>query len=237
MARVHVVERPGAYCGARHSWRSSANPGPKAVFGPIQIEGVASVDENVIRRELAFFEGDCTAQPHHGKPARIYALELFQFVNITPRLSETFAAGAGRRDGPEGKHRPLQLSGIRIRGTGAGDHQLAPRELRRRRADSVDDRGQVVVAGAGHSRQLHRALSVPAGTVVRLSGLTWWSNEPVYESQSKGGRAIFSKDFSRVAVGADRGARNQASMSIIHEYRQLRRLLKRRSTIRRSATS
>ncbi len=56
------------------------------------------------------------------------------------------------------------------------------------------------------------------GLSLRLTGSTWWAQEPIYEYRSSGGRVVLSKDFSRVAVGTDRGARNRLSLSLIREY-------------------
>ena len=59
------------------------------MFGAITIEGDVSVGEDVIRRELAFKEGDLYQLSRITESQRrLYGLELFQFVNITPRLPE-----------------------------------------------------------------------------------------------------------------------------------------------------
>ncbi len=54
---VRMVERPGS-TDTRVQLVVAADVGPQAVFGAITIEGDVSVDEEVIRRELAFAEGD-----------------------------------------------------------------------------------------------------------------------------------------------------------------------------------
>ena len=101
----------------------AADTGPQAVFGAITIEGDVSVDEEVIRRELAFAEGDLYQLSRITETQRrLYGLELFQFVNITPRLPEDRSPQV-----PvvvtvaEGKHRRLQLA------AGYGSEEKAPR--------------------------------------------------------------------------------------------------------------
>ena len=56
------------------------------------------------------------------------------------------------------------------------------------------------------------------GLSLRLSGSSWWADEPVYESRSSGGRVTISKEFSRAGFTTVRGVRNVASASFIQEY-------------------
>ncbi len=96
---VRVVERPGVGANARAAGDRGRYRAEVGVWAN-QIEGDVSVDEDVIRRELAFYEGDLYQLSRITESQRrIYGLELFQFVNITPRLPEDrVAASAGRRD-------------------------------------------------------------------------------------------------------------------------------------------
>ncbi|MEO5739169.1 MAG: POTRA domain-containing protein, partial [Vicinamibacterales bacterium] len=110
-AGVRIVERPGS-TDMRIALSVVADTGPQAVFGAISTEGIVSVDEDVIRRELAFREGDLYQLSRITESQRrIYGLELFQFVNVAPRLPEDRSPRV-----PvvvtvaEGKHRRLQLA-------------------------------------------------------------------------------------------------------------------------------
>ncbi len=61
----------------------TAEPGPEAHFGPVEIAGNNSVSDNVIRRELAFGPGDLYRRSLvQASQRRLYGLELFQFANI-----------------------------------------------------------------------------------------------------------------------------------------------------------
>ena len=92
---VRIIERPEAEPRSVQL-AVAADTGPESVFGPIAIQGVASVDEDVIRRELAFDEGDQYQLSRLTESQRrLYSLELFQFVNITPRVSADRGRNAG----------------------------------------------------------------------------------------------------------------------------------------------
>ena len=216
---VRVVERPGS-SPTRVNLVIAADTGPKAVFGAVQIEGVVSVGEDVIRRELAFFEGDLYQLSRITEiQRRLYGLELFQFVNITPRQPEDRSPKV-----PvvvtvaEGKHRRLQLA------AGYGSEEKARARINWRhvnfgggaRTGETEAKWSSLEQGARGS--FTEPFLLQPGLSVRLSGSTWWSKEPIYESRSSGGRFVVSKDFSRTGVGTDRGARNRVNLSLIREY-------------------
>src|SRR4029077_16560269 len=61
----------------------TAEPGTLAHFGTVQIVGNKSVGENVIRRKLTFKPGEIYRRSAvQETQRRLYAMELFQFVNI-----------------------------------------------------------------------------------------------------------------------------------------------------------
>ena len=103
---------------------------------------------------------------------RLYSLELFQFVNVTPRLPEDRSPQVpDRRDGDRRQAPAAAARGrLRFRGESARPHQLAACELLRRRAHRRG-RSEGVVARAGRARQLPRALSVSTRTVPAALGI------------------------------------------------------------------
>ena len=160
---VRMVERPGSN-DMRVELTVAADTGPQAVFGAITVEGDVSVDEDVIRRELAFKEGDLYQLSRITETQRrLYSLELFQFANVVPRLPEdrspqvpvvvTVAEGQASA--------PPAGGWVRFRGEGARTHQLAARELRRWCAH-WRGRGEGVVARAGGARQFSGTVPVSA---------------------------------------------------------------------------
>ncbi len=216
---VRVEERKGS-SPQRVALAIAADAGPESVFGSIQIEGVASVDENVVRRELSFLEGDRYQLSRITESQRrIYALQLFQFVNITPRLSEEKSPQVPILvTVTEGKHRRFQLSG----GYGSEEQVRATVNWRHVNFFGGARTGDAEAKWSALEQGVRVGFTEPylfqPGLSLRLSGLSWWSDEPAFESRSSGGRAIIAKDFSRVAVATDRGARNQVSMTLIHEF-------------------
>src|SRR5262249_40433237 len=88
----------------------SAKPGALSHFGPIAIEGEKSVDENIIRRQLTFKEGDVFSRREMRESQRkLYRMELFQFANIESKedTSTQLPDVQTRVTVAEGKHRRL----------------------------------------------------------------------------------------------------------------------------------
>jgi outer membrane protein assembly complex protein YaeT len=218
-ASVRVVERPGPN-DTSVQLTIAAETGPQAVFGAISIEGDVSVDEDVIRRELAFREGDLYQLSRITESQRrIYSLELFQFVNVAPRLPEDRSAQV-----PvvitvaEGKHRRLQFAG------GYGSEEKARGRINWRHVNFGGGArtGEVEAKASSLEQGLRGSVSEPflfqRGLSLRVSGSTWWADEPVYEYRSSGGRVGLTKDFSRAGIAGERGVRNVLSASLIQEY-------------------
>ena len=155
----------------------------KPSFGAITIEGDVSVGEEVIRRELAFREGDLYQLSRITESQRrIYSLELFQFVNVAPRLPEDRSPQV-----PvvvtvaEGKHRRLQLA------AGYGSEEKARGRINWRHVNFGGGArtGEVEAKASSLEQGVRGSLLEPflfqRGLSLRLSGSTWWADEPVYE--------------------------------------------------------
>jgi outer membrane protein assembly complex protein YaeT len=215
---VRMVERPGS-APDRVQLAAVADTGPKSVFGAINIEGQVSVDENVIRRELAFHEGDEYQLSHITESQRrLYGLELFQFVNITPKLPEDKSANV-----PvnvivvEGKHRRLELAG------GYGSEEKARAHVNWRHANFTGGARAVETEAKWSSLEhgFRGSINEPyllKRTSMRVTGSSWWASEPAYTYRSQGGRIILTRQFSRGSAGIARGVRNELRASLIHEY-------------------
>lgn len=216
---VRAVERAGS-TATRAQLAFTVDAGPKAVFGAITVEGEVSVDQEVIRRELAFKEGDLYQLSRITETQRrIYGLELFQFVNVTPRLPEDRASQVPIHiTVAEGKHRRLQL------GAGYGSEERARGRINWRHVNFGGGArtGEIEARASSLEQGIRTSFGEPylfqRGLSLRLQGSTWWSREPVFESRSSGGRIVLAKDFSRTGIGRDRGVRNMFSVSVIREY-------------------
>ena len=216
---VRVVERRGSAAN-RIGLAIVADTGPKSVFGPISIEGGVSVDEEVIRRELAFREGELYQLSRITESQRrLYGLELFQFANITPRLPEDRSPAVPVLvTVAEGKHRRLQLAA----GYGSEERARARINWRHVNFGGGARTGETEAKWSSLEQGIRGSFTEPflfqPGLSVRLSGSTWWANEPIYEYRSSGARVVVSRDFSRTGVGAERGVRNRLSLGLIREY-------------------
>jgi outer membrane protein assembly complex protein YaeT len=216
---VRVVEREGP-TPTRITLAVIAETGPQSVFGAVTIEGTASVDEDVVRRELAFKQGDLYQLSRITESQRrIYGLELFQFANITPRLPEDRSPNVPVTvTVAEGKHRRLLLAG----GFGSEEKVRARVNWRHVNFGGAARTGETEAKWSSLEQGVRGSFTEPyllqPGLSLRVSGSTWWAKELIYESRSSGGRIALSKDFSRAGVGADRGVRNHLSLSLIREY-------------------
>ena len=216
---IRVVEHPGS-SEMRVALTVAADTGPQAVFGAISIEGDVSVDEEVVRRELAFREGDLYQLSRLTETQRrLYNLELFQFVNVTPDIPEDRSPKV-----PivvtvaEGKHRRLQLAG------GYGSEEKARGRINWRHVNfgGAARIGEVEAKASSLEQGVRGSFTEPflfqRGVSLRLSGSSWWADEPVYEHRSTGGEVTVAKDFSRASVGGERGVRNVVSATFVQEY-------------------
>ncbi len=215
---ARMVERPGSGPD-RIQLAAVAETGPKSVFGSIAIEGQASVDENVIRRELAFHEGDeYRLSDITESQRRLYGLELFQFVNITPKLPEDKNPNVPIAvTVVEGKHRRLQLA------AGYGSEEKARGRVSWRHVNFTGGARTVDTEAKWSSLEhgVRGSFTEPylfRGVSARVTGSTWWASEPAYTYRSRGGRIIFTKQLTRGSAGVARSIRNELHFSLIREY-------------------
>lgn len=69
---------------ARVAW--TLDPGPRVHFGEVTVQGLADVDESLVRRELTFARGDAfSASALDESQARIFGLGLFRSVSLITR--------------------------------------------------------------------------------------------------------------------------------------------------------
>lgn len=191
-----------------------ASPGTLARIGAIEVEGEASVSEQVIRRQLTFASGDRYSRRELRESQRkLYSLELFEFVNIeslenrTPQAPEVPV----RVTVAEGDHRRVTF------GVGYGTEEQARARLRwdhvnvfggARHAGfegkwSSLDRG--VRAEFREPAVLHRHFSL------NFDGQAWQAAEPVYSLNSFGGRVTLRHQANTQAFW---------SVSLSNEYQR-----------------
>jgi outer membrane protein assembly complex protein YaeT len=191
-----------------------ATPGVMAHFGQIDVRGQASVDENVIRRQLTFKPGDLfTRAKMRDSQRRLYGLELFEFVNVDsleePVLQNTEVPV--RVTVAEGKHQKVTT------GIGYGTEEQARARIR---WDHVNFLGNARHAGfEGKWSSLDRGIRVDfrepyflrRGFSLNFDGQAWQASEPVYDSTQLGGRATLRHQFT---------TQTSWSVALISEYQE-----------------
>ena len=135
-ATVKIAENPGS-AERERVVLLTADAGPLAHFGPIEINGNVSVDDNVVRRQLTYRPGQIFRQSAlQESQRRLYGPELFDFANVEPlRQDEKPPEVPTRVTVTEGKHQKVNFGvGLRDRRERARAGRLAARELPRWRA-------------------------------------------------------------------------------------------------------
>jgi len=189
-----------------------AAPGPKALFGPIEIAGNASVDEDVIRRELTFKPGDLYRRSQIRESQRqLYGLELFEFANVDPQLEAQAAEVPMRITVGEGKHRRVNF------GVGYGSEEKFRTDAEWRHTNFF---GDARIAGV-HARwsSLDRGVRLnftqpyflKPHLSMTASAQGWNTRNPLYEADTLGGRITLTHSHSR---------QNMWSVSVVSEYQR-----------------
>lgn len=177
----------------------TAEPGPLSHFGPVEIVGNSSVGEGVIRRQLTFKPGDLYRRSVvQDTQRRLYAMELFQFVNVEVLNPE--------REDPEVRTRVTVAEGKHQRmnfGAGYGTEEKA-------RVDGeyhhVNFLGGARAAGA-HARwsSLDRGVRLDFNQPylftphfsLGMEGQQWYTFTPAYQSITTGGKVALTHRSSQ----------------------------------------
>lgn len=203
-AAVRLTEEPGS--GERQRiLRLIGEPGPQARHGAVEIVGNSSVDDEVIERQLLFRPGDVFRQSRVlESQRRLYGLEVFQFANVQPvrEEAEKVVEIPTRVTVTEGKHRRVNFS------VGYGSEERARAEVDWRHvnffggARTAGVRARYSALDQGVRLNLHEPYFLSPRYSATLQGQSWYSNEPVYELVTLGGRVTVNRQFGRVGTGA-----------------------------------
>jgi outer membrane protein assembly complex protein YaeT len=218
-ATVRLSESPGS--GERRRVITlTAEPGPLAHFGPLEIQGNSSVGDPVIQRQLTFKPGDIFRQSRLIESQRkLYALEVFQFANVQTVREE----GEKPLEVPtritvtEGKHRKVNFSlgyGTEEKGRVEGDWR------------HVNFFGGARTAGvharySGLDRGVRLEFRQPYLWSPRftfgLQGQYWHNDEPdLFTLDNVGGRATITREFGRAAGRRMFAARSATKLSFTY---------------------
>lgn len=222
-AKVDTREEPGE--SARMvTLVVQATPGQRAVFGPIEIRGNASVGDEVILRQLAFKPGEpYRASRVRASQSKLSSLELFRFAYVEPRGQETQPAQTPMRiTVAEDKHRQFTAAA----GYGTEEKARVRAEWRH-----VNFFGGARTAGieskwSSLDRGVRLNFNEPWFFTRRLSfsaqAQTWNEQEPVYRVTTYGGRAGVAWRRERRDPLSRRGATTSVGLSYINEFTDYR---------------
>lgn len=197
----------------------TAEPGPLAHHGPLEIQGNSSVGDGVIRRQLTFRRGEVFRQSKLLESQRkLYDLEVFQFANVQPVRAE----GEKPLEIPtritvtEGKHRKVNFS------LGYGSEEKGRVE--------ADWRHVNFFGGARTAGVRARYSSLDRGVRLNftqpyffsrhysfgMQGQVWHNDEPdVFTLDNVGGKLIITREFGR-AGRTVLGSRPSTSLSFTY---------------------
>lgn len=196
-ARVRLTEGPGTTANTRIV-TVHAEPGPRAVFGPIDVQGNEKVAEDVILDQLTFAPGDrYRLGQMQESTRRLYGLELFQFVTIEELDLESESSVVPLRvTVTEGDQQRVRF---RV-GYGSEEKARATVEYRHvnflggARTAGVDAKWSSLDRGAGVSFGEPNLFSKVA---LNVRGENWFFDQPLYDLETKGGRATLTRRFGQ----------------------------------------
>jgi outer membrane protein insertion porin family len=168
----------------------TAEPGTLAHFGPVEIVGNRSVGNRVIERQLTFKPGDLYRRSVvQDSQRRLYAMELFQFVNIESVEPEKQAPDVRTRiTVAEGKHQRVNL------GVGYGTEEKARIDTSYHHvnflggARTAGVRGRYSTLDRGLRLEFNQPYLFTPHFSLGAEGQRWRTFTPAYESNLTGAK-------------------------------------------------
>jgi outer membrane protein insertion porin family/translocation and assembly module TamA len=205
--------------------RYSAAPGPRAIFGPVEIVGNASVDDNIVRRQLTYEPGEVFSLAQVRAAQRhLYGLELFQFATIDTEEDGQPERVPTRVTLAEGDHRRLRLS------AGWGTEEKLRGEASWRHVNFYGGARVLALHGkwssldSGGEVDFTQPYLFDPRVSLSLNGHALYAEELAYRARSEGGIATVTARLSeRMRVGVaytHEYARSEVSNEALNDLTQ-----------------
>jgi outer membrane protein assembly complex protein YaeT len=215
-ALVRIDESPGS-SDRQRVVSLTADPGPLAHFGPIEISGNAAVGDNIVRRQLTYRPGQLFRQSALQESQRkLYGPELFDFANVEPlRTEEKPTEVPTRVTVTEGKHQKVNF------GVGYGTEEKGRVQVDWRHVNFLGGArtAGVLARYSGLDRGVRLNFKEPyffgPRNDIALSAQSWHSDEPAFTLDTTGGRATVSRRF-RSGGGPVLGSRPTTTLSLTY---------------------
>lgn len=214
---VDAGERPTAPSHVLVTFRAS--PGAPMKFGDIMITGLEHVDESIVRRDLTFAPGDeYRDRDIRITQRRLGRLELFNLVNVSPRMDET-----------EGDRVPVRVTVAeakprRLRfGVGYGTEDRARGSFNWQHLNFFGGarQGELDVKASFLDQSIRLSLVEPRlghGWALNVTGLAQQTRQLTYDSKSYGGRVALVYHTERDTDVTRQPARYQVRLGYAHEF-------------------
>jgi outer membrane protein assembly complex protein YaeT len=219
-ASVRISENPGS-SDRKRVIALTSDTGPQSRFGAIEIQGNASVSDNVVRRQLTYRPGQLFRQSALQESQRkLYGPELFDFANVEPLRSDDKPVDVPTRvTVTEGKHRKVNF------GFGYGSEEKGRVQIDWRHVNFF---GNARTAGVqarysaldkGVRLNFKEPYFFGPRNDLTLTGQTWHTDEPAFTLDSNGGRATVTRRWRR-SGGPVLASRPSSTLSLtyINEY-------------------
>ena len=215
-ASVRISESPGS--SDHHRLVSlTADAGPLAHFGPIEISGNSAVGDNVVRRLMTYRPGQLFRQSALQESQRkLYGPELFDFANVEPlRTEEKPIEVPTRVTVTEGKHQKVNF------GVGYGTEEKGRVQVDWRHVNFLGGArtAGVLARYSGLDRGVRLNFKEPyffgPRNDIALSAQSWHSDEPAFQLDTNGGRATITRHFRR-GGGPVLGSRPTTTLSLTY---------------------
>ena len=216
----------------------TADPGDPASYGEIKVIGDERVDDDVVRRALAFRTGDkFSLAATTVSENRLYDMQLFQLADVE-LVGQTVVNGRVPVNVAvtSNKLRQIRTS------VGYGSEERARGEVEWKHLNFLGGARTGTVHGKWSSldRGLRTDLIQPyvftPRLSLRLSAQAWYAREPAFDLDTKGGRGTFTYRLTERDVVTGRGGSTSISAALISEARNTWSR-PRRSRIRCCATT